>query len=125
MGYPSAATAPAIQFGFAIPLQTMFIVDEAMNVIQEIAIPRVQQILCILDNLVFGKIVESQDYLAALRMGDMTLREAKRGETHPDLLRRELRFYVGLLCDTLGAPRYFFSERFRSTGGVGNGSVRR
>ncbi len=123
MGYTSCSTGPAIQFGLAIPLQTLFILNEAMNNFPEVATPRVVQILGILDNLLFGKLVESQDFLAAFKLGDMTLRPEKRGSTHPDLLRREYVFYTDLLADTLGVPKYPFSRRFQNAGGVGNGRV--
>jgi hypothetical protein len=130
LGYTSASTAGAIQFGLAIPMQTIFLVDSAMQQMPAVAIPRVLQLLGILDNLIFGKLVESQDFLIAAQLGKMTLTNssntnAKKGMMHPDLLRKEYRFYCGLLCDTLGVPRYPFSERFNNSGGVGNGTVRR
>jgi hypothetical protein len=127
LGYTSASTAAALQYGFAIPLQTLFLLDSAMNQMPEIAIPRVLSILGIMDNIIFGKLVDSQDYLAAERLGEMTLRPAIRGQTHPDLLRRELRFYASTLADTFGVPYYPFSERFipGAMGGAGNGRVTR
>lgn len=124
LGYVSTSSAASLQFGLAVPMQTLFLVEEAMNQVPAIAVPRVQMILGILDNLIFGKLVEAQDFLVAARMGDMTLRDAKRGETHPDLLRRELVFYANLLCDTLGVPFYPFAARFRNGAGAGNGRVR-
>jgi hypothetical protein len=125
LGYTSASTAAALQFGFAIPLQTLFLLDSAMTQMPEVAVPRVQAFLGIMDNIVFGKLVESQDYLAAEKLGEMLLRPAIRGQTHPDLLRRELRFYASMLADTFGVPYYPFSERFiaGAMGGAGNGRI--
>lgn len=120
----ATSTAASIQFGMATPIQTMFIVEDAMTLLPEVAVPRVQALLGILDNIVFGKMVEAQDFLAAEKLGELTLRSADWGKTHPDLLERELRRYAGYLADTLGCPLYPFSRRFAGgAGSVGNGRV--
>lgn len=127
-GYTSASTAGAIQFGLAIPMQTLFLVESAFGTFPEIAIPRLQRLLGICDNIIFGKLVESQDYLVAARLGDMALTNSKEsnartGTMHPDLLRKEYVFYVELICDTLGVPKYPFSARFQKSSGAGNGRI--
>jgi hypothetical protein len=121
----STATAASIQFGMATPIQTLFIVEDAMNLLPEVAVPRAQKMLGTLD-AIEAKLASDLvlDQLQAEQIGNLKLRSADHGKTVTDLLEREYVRWAKRLADTLGCPLYPFSDRFsRSAGGVSNGRV--
>ncbi len=108
MGYLGVQPAASLSFGIPRPLQTVFLIEQAMNNLIADAETKVRSILCILDN-VETKLVEAQDYLVAQKLEDITLRDG-----HPDLLEREYQRWAKRLADILGCPLYPYSSRFSS-----------
>lgn len=112
LGYLNVQMAGSIQWGLPRPIQTLFIVEEAMNNVIEDAVGIVRNIVQVLDR-VEAKLVESQDRLAAMKLGEITLRDANT-PLEPDLLENEYKRWAFRLADTLGVPLYAYSRRFQT-----------
>lgn len=117
LGYLNVQPAASINFGIPVPIQTMFLVEMAMDNILQVAEDRVRKILTILDG-VECKLVAAQDYLVVSKVDEIELRA-----NHPDLLEQEYCRWAARLSDELGAPLYPGATKFRSLFGVGIGSV--
>lgn len=117
LGYLNVQPAASITFGIPVPIQTMFLVEAAMNQVLPTAEDRVRKILGILDRIEC-KLVEAIDFLVASKVDDTELRE-----NHPDLLEHEYCRWASRLSDELGAPLYPGSPKFRSLFGTGVGSI--
>jgi hypothetical protein len=105
--------AGSIQFGLPRPVQTLFIVEEAMTQLIAEGVDRVRRLLNILDNIEC-KLIAAQDRLAASKLGELETREGE-----PDLLEKEYYRWAGRLADQLGVPRYAYSDRTRGAGAAG------
>jgi hypothetical protein len=116
LGYLAVQPAASISYGMARPIQTLFLVEIALNNLLETSIPRVLRTLGILDG-VEAKLVEAQDRLAADALGDLKLRKEET-----DQLEGEYRRWGFRLADILGVPVYAFSSRYKG-GGVRAGNV--
>lgn len=107
--------AASLQFGIPRPAQTVFLLEEAINVLltNEFAIQRVKDLLDTLDKLL-NQIKAAACTLVAEKLGELTLHP---GRTHQqyytDLLRTEYRWWADLLADALGVPEYKYSVRFQ------------
>ena len=118
LGYLGVSSAASIQLGIPRPVQTLFLVEQALDNLREIAVPRVRSILGTL-NGVEQKLICSQDRLAAAKLGSMTLRGVAPGESEADGLEREYTRWAGRLADILGCPFYPGAHRFGgASGGV-------
>lgn len=116
LGYLETSFAGAMQFGIPKPIQTMFLLEQALGLlVNQYAINRVVVILNTLDSIEM-KLANSTCVLVAEQMGDLKLRGAKRGETYPDLLEREYTRWAMRLADIFGVPVYAYSTRFRRSG---------
>lgn len=106
--------AASISFGIARPVQTMFLVEDAIQVLLTnlFAVDRVRSVLQTMDNLE-QQIAAAACMLAAEQLGTMKLRSAKSGETFTDLLEREYVRWGYRLADILGVPVYAYSMRYR------------
>ncbi len=111
MGYGNVSMAASLTFGFPRPVQTMFLVEDAMNFLNEDGVNRVRQIIGILDKIEC-RLVETVDVLIASRAGDTDINLQA-----PDMIEREYVRWADRLADALMVPKYPFSRR--TTGGVG------
>lgn len=118
LGYLQVSGAASIQLGIPRPLQTVFLLEQALNNVIEAAVPRVRRIIGVMDG-VETKLCEAQDRLAAQQLDSLTLRE-----NEPDMLEREYVRWGKRLADLLGVPLYPYSERYRNTVTSGNIPVR-
>jgi hypothetical protein len=116
-GFGSEQAAASLQLGTARPVQTAFLLEEAIkNLLTNIyALDRVRKILNILDNIEQQMLCATAQ-LGVEKLGEITLRGAKAGETHTDMLEREYRRWAKRLADVLGVPFYPFSGRFNTRG---------
>lgn len=114
--------AASVQFGIPRPVETLFLLELAMNQILEISIPRVRDMLGTLD-LIERTMVQSIVRLAADKVGSITLRSSLPGQSEQDALEREYQRWAARLADDLGVPFYPFSRRFKAGTGY-SGSVR-
>lgn len=107
----------AIQYGIPIPIETMFLVEDAIQVLltNVYAADRIRRILRVLDNLE-EQLVDATCTFAAAKLGEITLRGAKAGETHTDMLEREYVRWATRLADVLGVPLFPGAERFKKHG---------
>jgi len=110
LGYLNVQSAASIQLGIPRPLQTMFLLETALNNVMETAIPRVRSILSVMDGIEC-KLCEAQDRLAAKVLDGITLRDSE-----PDQLEREYVRWGWRLADLLGVPIYAYSTRYRNAG---------
>jgi len=117
LGYPNVSAVASYQIGVPIPVQTAFLVESAMGRVIPLAIPKVREILALLDNIEC-RMIEGQKRLAANKVGEIEVRP----EEIPQLEREHTR-WAQRLADILCVPLYPFSAKFRSTG-AGNISVR-
>jgi hypothetical protein len=116
-GYATPNTpgnAASLIFGIPRPVETLFIVEDAMNLVLEIAIPRIRNMCSILAKIE-NQMVDSLIRLKASEVGNIKLRGSNT-MSEGDLLEREFHRWSGRLCDQLGIPRYPFAERNQGFG---------
>ncbi len=119
-GYMEVSFAASMQLGIPRPIQTIFLLEQAMNLLtNRFAISRVIRLLDILDETEC-RLEQAQKQLSVEKLGDMTLRGATEGETVTDLLEREYSRWAKRLADIFGIPLYPYSARFKRVGGVYN-----
>lgn len=109
LGYPNVAPAAAIQYGVVRPMQTLFLVESAMDKILPEAEDRVRQYLSLLDDIEC-KMAASVDYLVASAVEGVTLRPDAQ-----DAMEREYVRWAQRLSDEIGAPLYALAPRFRTS----------
>lgn len=110
LGYPSVQPAASITFGLSTPIQTLFLVENAMNLILPVAENEVRRLIGILDG-VECRLQAAQDRLAAKRIDQLELRDDEPGQ-----LEGEYRRWGYRLADTLGVPIYAYSTKYRREG---------
>lgn len=116
LGYLNVQMAGSIQYGLPRPIQTLFILELAMDnlidnggQVTSFAVNRVRRILTVLDNIE-AKLVDAQDRLAAEKLGELKIR---LGE--PDLLEGEYNRWARRLANQLGVPLYGYADRFKNS----------
>lgn len=110
LGYPSTQPAASITFGIPRPIQTMFLVEQAMNLLLPDAEDEVRRLLGIMDG-VECRLQAAQDRLAAKRIDQLELRDDEPGQ-----LEGEYRRWGYRLADVLGVPIYAYSMKYRREG---------
>jgi hypothetical protein len=113
LGYLNVSTAASLQFGLPRPIQTLFIIELAMEQLPEVALPRVRRLLKILDNTEC-RLENAQSRLAAASLGELKIE--RQGMQEPDLLEHEYWRWASRLADQLGVPLYAYSNRFKGQG---------
>jgi len=119
LGYMNVQVGSGLSFGLPIPIQTLFVVDFAMNRMIAAGEPRVIQILDVMDKIEC-RLIESTTRLAASSLGDLKLRDDE-----PDKLEREYCRWGMRLAGQLGCPIYAYSERYAKYSRGGNIPVQR
>ena len=107
LGYLNVAPAASLSYGIPRPIQTMFLVEQAMNNLVDdgFTIENVRRILGALDKI-DCQIVESSDYVIATKAGNT--------EIDPQLQQKLEYAYMmqmGRLADIMGVPAYPYSQR--------------
>jgi hypothetical protein len=116
--------AASLLFSVPRPVETLFWVEDAMNLVLEIAVPRIRRLLAVLDQIE-AQLIDSLTRLKAAEVGNIKLRPAQNGVSEQDALEREYWRWSGRLADQLGVPRYPFSDRHRAVNQAGRvGTVR-
>lgn len=120
LGYPNVSAMASIQMGVPKPLQTLFLVETAMDKILTEYLPILRTTIATLDSIEC-QLVDGQKYLPVNRMGEMEIRKE-----HLQQLEGEYKRWAFRLAEDIGVPIYPFSSRFKGTGpgGAGNISVR-
>lgn len=114
LGYLSVAPAAALQLGLPAPVQTLFVVENAMNNLLVVGEDRVRRMLGTLDGIEC-RLIDAQDRLAATSLDDLHL-----NPNEPDALEREYDRWANRLANQLGCPLYPYAKRFS---GVRAGNV--
>jgi hypothetical protein len=118
LGYLGSGVIASIQLGIPRPLETLFLVDDAITKINVQSEPRVRRILCIMDGIE-EKLVDAQDRLAAERIDEITLRPDELDRLEEQWVRWGMQ-----LGSILGAPFYKYSARyFRWANATDAGSI--
>lgn len=117
LGYLETSLAPSIQLGIPRPLQTVFLLEQGLNLIRNgFAVNRVRCTLKILDDIEC-KLFAGLQTLSAESLGELTLHPLRsQGKLFTDSLENEYRRWAGRLADILGVPLYPYSKRFRRVG---------
>lgn len=113
MGYLQVQPAASISYGIPAPIQTLFLLESAMDRIISNAEDRVRKLITVLDEIEC-RMLDGQNYLMADQLADITIRK-----NHIDQLEDEYCRWAARLADTLGAPLYPGAERFRRLFGAG------
>jgi hypothetical protein len=113
MGYLQVSPAAAITFGIPAPVQTLFLLESAMDRIMPGAEDRVRKLITILD-AVECREEGALDYLVVSRVDDIEIRP-----DHITQLEEQYAKWASKLADVLGAPLYPGSTKFHSLFGVG------
>jgi len=113
MGYLQVTPAAAITYGIPTPIQTLFLLESAMDRVIIQAEDRIRRLITVLDNIEC-RMIDAQNYLVADQLSDITLRK-----DHINQLEDEYCRWAARLADTLGAPLYPGAERFRRLFGAG------
>lgn len=117
LGYLEVSVAASLSFGIPVPQQALFLVESAMTRVIEASTNRIRRILQVMDGIE-EQLVEAQPRLAAIKLGDLSLRE-----NEPDMLEREYVRWGFRLANILGVPIYPYSERYRTASGIRTGSI--
>lgn len=124
LGYVETSFAAALQFGVPRPIQTIFLLEQALGLLlNPYAVQRARTLLGKLDSIEEQMFEPGMQLLYAEQLGELKLRGAKIGETSTDLMEREYVRWANRLADMLGVPLYAYSERFKAKG-PGNRRVR-
>lgn len=116
LGYLNTSFAASITMGIPRPVQTLFLVEDAMGLIIPQAVARV---ICILDTMdgIEGMLRKQLGTLGVKSAGELTLHPlSDKGKLVTDSLETEYVRWGNRLADTLGVPHYPFSSRYRKRG---------
>ncbi len=116
LGYLNTSFAASLTLGIPRPVQTLFLVEDAMGLLIPQTVPRVLRILGILDDIEC-MLVKALPQLAVSRVGQLELHPLKdRGKLSTESLEVEYVRWGNRLCDILGVPHYPFSARYARRG---------
>jgi hypothetical protein len=116
LGYLNTSFAASLTLGIPRPVQTLFLVEDAMGLLIPQTVPRV---ICILDTL------DGIETMLRKQLGTLGVKRAGELELHPlsdqgklvtDSLEREYVRWGNRLADILGCPHYPFSARYSKRG---------
>lgn len=117
LGYPLVKSAASLSYGMPKPLQTLFLVESALNLVIPVAEDKVRQLIATLDTIEC-RLQDAQTRMAATSVDTLTMR---RDEA--DALEAEYRRWANRLADLMGVPLYAYSLRFQRSGGTFAGSI--
>lgn len=117
LGYMNTTQAASISLGIVRPVQTMWLVESAMDLITLEGEPRVRKLINQLE------CIEEQMFcatpkLAVVKTGDTELRQDEI-----DALEREYKRWAQRLADQLGVPLYYWSSKFKNNAGPGISNI--
>ncbi len=113
LGYLGVQLAGSVSFGLPRPIQTNFIVEDAMNMVISEHEGQVRTMVARCD-VTEERIFQAQGRLKAESLGEIKLRADEC-----DALEKEYGRWARRLADILGVPLYAFSSKFQGAGGAG------
>ena len=116
-GYMETSFAASLQMGIPRPIQTIFLLEQAMSLlVADAACDRVRGLLCRLD-AIEEQLFRATKTLVAEKLGEMVLHPLRgRGVLATDSIEGEDRRWAHRLADILGIPLYPYSTRFQRSG---------
>ena len=113
LGYLETSFAASLQLGIPRPTQTLFLLEQSLTLLtNDHALARMRNYLATVARIE-QQMQAATCQLAVEKIGDITMRGAKAGQTYPDLLEREYVRWAKRIADMLGVMPYPYSERFR------------
>lgn len=107
LGYLNVQPAASLQFGQVSPIQTLFMVDSAMEKVLPEGENRIRKMLSHMDRIEC-EMMEGIDFLPANRTEGVEIRRE-----HIDDLEKEYYRWATRLAGQLGVPLYYYAEKFR------------
>ena len=122
LGYLLSTTAASLIAGISQPIQTVFILEQALNNIRlSDAVRRVRDLLCKIDAIEQALFNSGIERSGVAELGDMKLHPLRnKGQLETDTLELEYRRWTDRLADVLGVPKYPYAQRNRPRGGPGS-----
>jgi hypothetical protein len=117
LGYMGVQSAASLSYGIPRPIQTLFLVEVALNNLMPIFEDKVRRIINIMDG-VECRLVDAQERLAASQLDSLKTRADE-----PQALEIEYQRWGLRLADTLGVPPYYYSTRYKRQPGQRGGNV--
>lgn len=117
LGYLASSFAASLQLGIPKPMQTIFLLEDAMSLLVEPG--AVARVRCILDTMdgIEGQLRGATTSLLASELGNLKLHPlASRGQLFTDSLEKEYVRWGERLADSLGCSPYWYSSRYRKRG---------
>lgn len=113
LGYTGQSTAVGLSYGLPIPVQTMFLVESAVNRLGAESEDRVRKLITILDKIEC-KMEGGLDYLVVDSVEQVDIKD-----DYLDRLEDEYCRWAARLADVVGAPLYPGAAKFRRLFGTG------
>lgn len=118
LGYLNQTAASSLAFGQPVPLQTLFILDSAMDrVLLTAAEDRIRMMIGTLDKIECT-MIEAIDRLSAKQLDGLTLNDKEI-----DKLEFEYYRWAGRIANQLGVPLYPYATKFQLARGMMAGSI--
>lgn len=111
LGYLQVQPSASLQFGIPRPIETSFLIEDAMSNLIDESVPRVNDLLSTLD-LIECKLKQALNFLPAVRVGNTQVRQ-----DHPQALELEYNRWAQRLADVFGVPMYPYSKRSQEAAG--------
>lgn len=115
MGYGGQSTAAGLAYGLPVPVQTLFLVESALDRMNTISEDRIRRLVTVLDGIEC-KMIDAQEYLVANQVDAIQIRE-----DHIEKLEEEYYRWACRLADVMQSPLYPGAEKFRKFMGGGKG----
>lgn len=106
-GYPNVSEVATLAFGLPVSVETGYLIENMMNVVREEAIPRIRNILDVMDG------IEKRMECAATHFSATSLGDITTNLKEDDDLERLYCRWAGRLADILRSPLYKGSLRFQ------------
>lgn len=112
-GYLNVSAGQTFALGFPAAVETQFIIEGAMNLVNPAALPLVRRILGICD-MVEQQKVDDLELLAVERLDTIDINQEEQ-----EGLDKQYAYWVNALCNALGVQRNTFDQRtFNKPGGI-------
>ena len=112
MGYINVSEVWTFVLGSPASLETTFVIEGAMNKILDEALPKVRQILTVLDAMEQQNI-DDLELLSVSSLGDITVNPKELR-----MLEGQYDKWVAMLANIMGVPRNPFDKRLEAQGGI-------
>lgn len=109
-GYVGVTGVQTFVLGVPAALETQFMIEGAMDQIMPQALPRVRQLIGILDQLE-GQMVEDAELAAVNKLGEIEINQKEQRQ-----LFAQYNYWVAALCNLLGITRNPFDQRLTAPG---------